>query len=100
MDDRIITRTLHLQRTSETDEVPVEWARSEITRVLGPLTADERATAVLRGWRGVSVAYQHRRSDLEVTQDRLALLLQGLRTGAATGLTREQIEALIAQAGG
>ncbi|MGL4557591.1 MAG: hypothetical protein ACRCV5_08820 [Afipia sp.] len=95
--DTIVTKTVHLERTSEADSVPVEWARGELARVLKALPQDEQSTAMLVGWRGLSVQYRHRRTDLEVAQDRLALLLQGLRTGAASGMTREQIEALIAQ---
>lgn len=99
MIEPIVTKTVHLERTSETDSVPVEWARGELARALNQI-GDGKSTAMLVGWRGLSVQYKHRRTDLEVTQDRLALLLQGLRTGAVAGMTREQIEALIAQAGG
>lgn len=100
MIEQHVTRTAHLERTSEADAVPAVWAVAEINRVLAALPATERDSAMLTGWRGASVVYTHRRTDLEVTQDRLALLLSTLRMGEASGLTSEQIAEALKQVTG
>lgn len=100
MIEQHMTRTAHLNRTSEDDQVPAAWAVAEITRALAALPTTERDSAMLTGWRGASIVYTHRRTDLEVAQDRLALLLSTLRIGEASGLTSEQIAEAIKQAGG
>lgn len=100
MIEQLTTKTAHLNRTSEADAVPAAWAVAEISRVLASLPTTERDSAMLTGWRGASVTYTHRRTDLEVAQDRLALLLSTLRMGEASGLTSEQITEALKQAGG
>jgi hypothetical protein len=97
--DQIVTCTAHLQRTSETDQVPAAWAAAEIQRVLMALPETERASAMLTGWMGARIEYQHRRSDLEVAQELVALLKQALRAHEATGMTSEQVATLVAQMG-
>lgn len=100
MIEQHVTRTVHLERTSEADQVPAAWAAAEITRALASLSATERESAMLTGWRDSAVLYVHRRTDLEVAQDRLAVLLSALRMGEASGLTSEQIAEALKQAGG
>lgn len=100
MIEQHITRTAHLQRTSEADQVPAAWAAAEIERVISGLPAAERDSAMLTGWSRASIVYTHRRTDLEVAQDRLALLMTTLRQGQASGLTSEQIAEAIKLAGG
>ena len=99
MIEQIVTRTAHLERTSESDSVPAEWAAAEIRRALASIPPESRSSAMVCGWRNARIDYQHRRTDLEVAQERAALLVQALRLYAATGMTSEQIEALIEQAG-
>ena len=100
MIEQTVKITKHLERTSEADRVPATWAAAEIMRVVNALPAAERDSAMLTGWAGASIVYTHRRTDLEVAQDRLALLMSTLRMGEASGLTSEQIAEAIKQAGG
>lgn len=95
MIEQIVTKTAHLERTSDTDVVPARWAAAEISRIVSQLPLAEQDSAVLTGWRGARIEYQHRRSDLEVAHDRLAILMQALQVNAASGMTREQIEELL-----
>lgn len=89
--DVLVQRTAHLERTSDANQVPAAWAVAEINRALAALPPEERASAMFNGWRDSSITYTHRRSDLEVSQERLALLVSTLRRGEAAGLTSEQI---------
>lgn len=86
MVDRVTTRTLHLQRTSETNSVPLEWARSEMARAAGPLTAEQRSAAVLVGWTGCSVQYPHAMSDLEYERALRDELAESVRRAIADGV--------------
>lgn len=98
--EQIVTLTVHLQRTSEADEVPAVWALGELQAKLAAMPAEQRATVMLQGWRGAKLTYPHRRSDLEVAQARAALLAQGLRLGLDRGgLSRDEMEALLKAAG-
>lgn len=96
MIEQNVTRIAHLQSTSEADQVPCAWAVAEVNRVVAALPAAERDSAMLNGWRGVSISYTHRRTDLEVVQGRLALLLAGVRPG----MTEDEVAELLKQAGG
>lgn len=97
--DIITTKTTHLERTSEADQVPAEWASAEIRRALASIPPEARSSAMFTGWRDSRIDWQHRRTDLEVAQERAAVLLQALQVNAAAGMTREQIEELIARVG-
>lgn len=77
--EQITTRIIHLQRTSETDQVPAAWAVAEIQAKLAVLPADEREEAVLCGWRDIRIEHPHRLTDLEYVQAQRAELANGLR---------------------
>lgn len=96
--ETVITKLVHLERTSETDEVPALWAVGQIERQLKAIPEGERASAVLTGWRGARLQYRHERSPLEVAEDRLQILTRGL-TSTRDGLTVDQITALLRAAG-
>ena len=98
--ERITTKTAHLERTSEADKVPAEWAIAEIRRHLDGLTVDERKTAMLCGWTHAKLEYQHERDPLEMAQDRLTMLREGILAGSSRGeMTRDELLALLAAAG-
>lgn len=86
MVDRVTNRTLHLQRTSETNSVPLEWARAEMARVAGPLTSEQRAAAVLVGWSGCSVQYPHAMTDVEYERALRDELAERVRRAVADGV--------------
>ena len=91
------TKTLHLQRTSEANIVPADWGRAEIDRVLSTLSKDQRADAVIVGWRGLSVQYPHRMSDVEYAQARRDALAQIVKDALADGVvTVDEMAALLA----
>lgn len=90
----IVTRVVHLERTSEADAVPAQWAVAEINRKLLAIPEVSRASAMLTGWRGAAIEYQHKRTELEVAQDRLALVVGVLR-GKTDGMSGDEIKALL-----
>lgn len=94
--DQVISKTLHLQRTSEDDAVPALWAAGEIERVLGPLTPEQRQSAVLVGWRSNRIEYQHRMSDVEYATARRLELMAAVREAIADGVLTEQERAALA----
>lgn len=99
MVDRITTRTLHLQRTSEANKVPAEWARAEIARVLGSLSAEQRSAAVIVGWAGCSLEYQHAMTDLEYERALREQLAADVRLAIADGvITPDELAQLAASA--
>lgn len=95
MIQQLTTKTAHLQRTSEAEQVPAAWAVAEVSRVLDALPAAERDSAMLTGWAGASIVYTHRRSDLEVAQERAAMLARELRPG----MTADEVADLLKRAG-
>ena len=98
--DIIVTKTLHLERTSEADSVPAIWACAEIQRQLNTLTPDQRQTAMLQGWTHARIDYQYERDQLEVAQARMLALVSDLRQQAAKGhVTRDEFEAALAAVG-
>ena len=50
--ERITTKTLHLERTSEADKVPARWAIAEQQRQFDLLTKEQQDGALLCGWTG------------------------------------------------
>lgn len=95
--EQITTRIIHLQRTSETDQVPVVWAIAELQSKIVPLPPDERSEAMLCGWRDTRIEHPHRLSDLEYAQAQRATLANGLRN--APPELRDWAAGLLAQAG-
>ena len=101
MIEQIITKIKHLERTSETDEAPARWAIAEIQRHFDSLSETEKDSAVLRGWRGARIEYKHRRSDLEVSQERAQVAVETLRATAVhlPIELREKVEEVLAYLG-
>lgn len=97
--DTIITKTVHLDRTSETDQVPAAWAVAQIQRQLGTIPSIERDSAMLHGWRGAKLTHQHQRDPLEVERERVEILRRGLAAANRDGLTVDQVAALLRSAG-
>lgn len=84
--EQITRKTIHLEGTSETDEVPVQAAINRLQYAIQGLTQTEQDSAVVSGWRGVAVQYEHRMSDIDLAQARLMLLASGLRSGKPLSL--------------
>ncbi len=95
--DQITTRTIHLERTSEEDKVPARWAAAQIEFALAPLTEEQRDQAVITNWRGASIEYQHRLSDLELAQARAQAMADDLRNAPAA--VRDWAARVLARAG-
>lgn len=95
MIDQLVQRTTHLERTSEADQVPAAWAVAEIQRKLDAMPIDERTSAMLNGWRDNSISSTYRRTDLEVAQERAAVLASGIRPG----MTPDEVADLLRSAG-
>ena len=83
--EQITEKTIHLERTSESNAEPAVWVMAEIQRHLETLPREVRTQVLFHGWRDSSLSYPHRMSDLELAQARIALLEQRLRAGIARG---------------
>lgn len=95
-----IDKTIHLERTSESDAEPAVWVISEIQRHLNTLPEAQREDVKFHGWRDSVLTYPHRLSDLELAQARIALLEQRLRAGITRGgLTPDEGTTALADAG-
>lgn len=94
--ERITTKTLHLERTSEADKVPARWAIAEQQRQFDLLTKEQQDGAVFCGWTGNRIEYQHRLTDVEYERagkEQLAALIQQFMADGV--LTADEATALV-----
>jgi hypothetical protein len=96
MIERITTKTMHLQRTSETNEVPLQWAIATLQAARDMTPTDSRAGAILQGWAGCRITYEVRMDDVEYERANKALLSELITRSLADGvLTAEEATALV-----
>ena len=81
-------------QNSNAFEVPLGWAIAYLTKLQGSIPADERESAVVRGWSSLAVHYQHQLSEMEVLKSKLDALRNALVSAPREGLTGEDIEKL------
>lgn len=98
--EQITEKTIHLERTSESNEEPAVWVIAQIQSKLEALPRELRTQVLFHGWRDSSLSYPHRMSDLELAQARNSLLVQHLQAGITRGsLSRDELLAALAEAG-
>lgn len=98
--EQITEKTIHLERTSESDAEPARWVIAQIQSKLDALPAGVRDDVKFHGWRDSRLTYPHRMSDLELAQARNSLLVQHLQAGITRGsLSRDELLAALAEAG-
>ena len=71
--EQITEKTIHLERTSESNAEPAVWVIAEIQRHLDTLPREVRTQVLFHGWRDSTLSYPFRMSDLELAQARGAM---------------------------
>lgn len=98
--EQITEKTIHLERTSESDSEPAVWVIAQIQSKLEALPREVRPQVLFHGWRDSTLSYPDRMTDLELAQARNALLVQRLQAGLARGsLSADEITAALVDAG-
>ena len=81
------------QHTNE-HELPLVQAIDYLQAIRASIPEDERDSAVLRGWSGITVHHQHVLTAAEEYAEKIDLVRRVLRNYGQNGLSREMVEQL------
>lgn len=89
----VFPSTAEFQRSGDVD-VPAAWAIAYLQQMVGKLPADQRATAIVRNWKGMQLVYTRVVSAQELQNERAAQAWQLLQGAGTRALTADEVTRL------
>jgi len=83
----------NFQRSND-DEVQLSWAIAYLSDLMSKVPDHEQPSAVLKGWKGLSVEFDHKQSPEEVFREQIAEARQLLISAPREGLDARGVERL------